>query len=351
MSTIRWARASHTEEGLVYPLWSRPYHLEMPLLTEDLGSLMQYPHQDELAFGIPIALAGGADNPRDTRFFRFEGYCKAALFLARQMLHFWDVRDTGVPIYIGVSANGLSLFQEYAQHCNFPESHIITLPSYEGRPWPWLIKFDLWDTEVMERFKRRVHFDASLWLNAQSITAPCRLLLEHWHSPEIQGFAISKPEIRVRQSELPFEPPIPNFTDEAFYDQLATIVGTTAEVEHAYWTGETVEYLQGFLFGSTAHYWKNSHRVSLMTSLRDFVYSDEVVLAILARTWPMNENTVVFGLSEIFHELTYMPAFCPDDNFETYETEIMHTWRKTLGYTPDTPTHASAYPSRVPPFK
>ena len=194
----------------------------MPLLTEDLSALMEFPVENELAFCIPLVLQG---NPSaewiddygwvvqrsetqlrsftygvfddehegiETSLYRFEGYCKAALFLVRQMLHYWDVREEGIPVYIGVSENGLDIFREYASHCNFPESRIVVLPSYEEQWHGWHSKLDMWNADALAQFKRRVHFDASLWLTGHNHLEPCQRLLSLWHSPERQPFAFLK---------------------------------------------------------------------------------------------------------------------------------------------------------------
>ena len=43
----RWVRATHTEYDVEYHALSRQYHLEMPLLSESLSPLMEYPTHQE----------------------------------------------------------------------------------------------------------------------------------------------------------------------------------------------------------------------------------------------------------------------------------------------------------------
>lgn len=321
----RWVRATHTEWCETYPVGSRPYHLEMPLLTEDLGELMDYPFQEELALCIPIGLA--EDN--EQTLFRFEGYCKSALLLARQLLHFTDMRSCSIPCFIGVSVNGLPIFQEYAQHCNFPESHIVTLPHYTSRKEAYHCKIDLLTAPSIAPFQRRLHLDAGLWLDSIP-QSPFRILLRSWHSPETQPFAVAQPCLKAPLSEMSWGHSIQTLHLEEQWEQLAAVLGTTAQAEYAYWHGDTaIEYIWGGLFGGTSHFWKNLQHLSLIQSLYRITWNDEVVLAVVAREC-IDESTVITGLRKMFSYYLRLVESFPHPTVD--EAAFMHNWRKMLGY-------------------
>ena len=334
----RWVRASHTVMLTRYPRYSRPYHLEMPLLTEDLTALMAYAHRKELAFCIPIALPGALPYTRS----RFEGFCKGALFLVRQMFHFWDVSKKGVPVFLGVSSNGMSTFREYAQLCNFPDANIVELPSYADQWAGWLIKMDMLDAVVSMGFQKAVHFDASLWLNTTTPISPCRVLLNDWST---QGFAVAWNVLRLgkKPEALPWAMHQKYAKDDSgLYLGISRVLGTTPKKEYAYWSREDIEFLTGQVFGVTAQAWIQAQ--SLVNRLRTITVHDEVVLAVLARELPMNEENTLLGLYRILGRLRHMASF---PNKSLNEESYMGEWRDALGYSHEMAMPASAYPSIV----
>ena len=58
-----WVRADHIVQCEEYPNTCRPYHLEMPVLTESLAEAMSYEIGDGLAICIPVALTAPASVP------------------------------------------------------------------------------------------------------------------------------------------------------------------------------------------------------------------------------------------------------------------------------------------------
>ncbi len=321
----RWIHAKHTEWCDSYPNWTRPYHLEMPLLTESLAPLMDYPFHEELAFCLSIAFAEGADYG----LARFEGYCKAALFLTRQMLHFWDVRQEGVPIFIGVSENGLQGFREFAEHCDFPESHVVTLPSYQDMRDGWNIKFDMWAAPGLAKFQRRLHIDASAWLRQTASRQPCKMLLSEWQEQE---YLLRRPKLLMGTPRQTAMSRVFRHARPGFFEALANLLGTDAEEELCYWQREGVEHVHGFLYGLSQPLWEESS--ALVKSLCQITPNDEVVLAILARElqWAKRERISDAGMT-YFEDLVHVPAFARRTSAAA-AMDFMQTWRKAHGYDP-----------------
>ena len=343
----RWVRPTYTEWVQEYPDWSRPVHLEMPLLTEDLSALMDYPVSDALAICIPAAWSGL--NITSGRA-RFEGYCKASLFLARQMLHLWDMPEFGVPVFIGVSENGLSIFQEYAQACNFPDANVVVLPSYEHRVHGWHCKFDLLSDDRLQQFCRQLHFDASLWLRPQPSRPAISNLLKLWSEPERQLFATMKPEIRIPYSSMPYRTAVYAMEGEDVYSRLASLCGTTVESEITHWSADVVEYWTGACFGTTSYAWRQPKIVNLLSDLRGILEADESIMTVLARELPITSDNACLGFEDFIGHDNFMPGFHHEQDIAE-QWKVLLDWRATLGYSPDSTEGAQEYPSVVPPVK
>lgn len=323
----RWVRATHTEVLSEYPAYTRPYHLEMPLLKESLSSLMEYPIKNDLAFCLPLGYA----QQNNQGLIRFEGYCKAALFLARQMLYHWDVREQGVPIFIGVSENGLSIFREYAVHCDFPEERLVVLPNYQNHSHVWHVKYDLLGAPALDTFERRIHFDVSSWLKPRVDVRPiCASVLDVWKQ---QGFLASLPRVLMSDWEYPWTFPVSRYTYAGFFQELARVLGTDASQEETYWNQDGVEFLQGFLFGFSAEMWRTT--LPLINLIREIATSDEVILAIVAREFGWAKNHKVLGVCDawetLFQDLRYMPAFSQESP-EGEPAKYMQSWRRNHDY-------------------
>ena len=343
-----WERATHIETCEEYPWWVRPYHLEMPVLDEDISELFDYPQSGELAFCLPVGLFHRGDN----RFHRFEGYIKAAFLLARNMTRFWDVAEQGVPIFIGVSANGREIFEGYRQRCNFPESHIIELPSMEKYPKRftsgWNIKLELLFSEELSRFKRRVHVDTSLYLRGPNDKV-CSRMIEWWHTPEVQGYAIpaqARATRNVPVEDVLTKPREQSSVEKGFvhsgkpdnyWHMLAEVVGTTAAFEEAYWLAETFEHVPGYFVGISQSFWEDPKMRSLYTQLTPQFTTDECVFSVMLREWGVtSENTLTHMARQVHLEnwrasntapLSYMPVF-PSSK----EEALMQWWREEHGY-------------------
>lgn len=336
----RWVRASHTEMLSAYPEGSRPYHLEMPLLTEDMGALMDYPHRPDIAMGIPIALPGASEIGE----LRFEGFVKSALLLVRQMLHFWDVRSRGIPIYIGVSENGLQSFREYARLCDFPESQVLSLPSYADDWAGWLIKMDMLTRLADMGYARLLHFDASLFLESFKQVYPKAVfenLCRYWQTQE---WAICRHELRL-SADNPFRFCAMDgkyaAQDPALYAKLGDVLGTSEESERDYWSGPDCEFVSGQVVGCMAWQWLQ-HQV-LISRLCDITSHDEVIFSVVAREAGM-VGSVVLNLYDILEGLCYMAAY---PNGVEDEVAHLHQWRTSLGYSHEMAMPAHAYPSSV----
>ena len=270
----------------------------------------------------------------------FEGYCKAALFLVRQMLHHCDVRDCGVPIYIGVSENGREMFDAYAWHCDFPESHIVPLPSYASAHHGWHSKFDLLGAPALERFERRLHLDASWWLRWPSKSNQCcQGILSAWTSQDV---LIMRESLRCARRE---------FADWGYnsslshFEEYAKRLNRDAKEELLYWTTDGTEHVSGGILGFSKSRWGQSS--GLISQLRPVCYNDEMVLAILAREEGWQTSALVTGGWQ-----TFFAAF---DYLRKQEVRHVDTseklvqWQSELGYDVNEESGASAYPSRVLP--
>ena len=317
--------ADRTEHWDSYPERSRPYHLEMPLVTGDLASLMQYPVNDALAFCIPIAYA----EEDFSSYARYVGYCKASLFLAQQMLLHWDVRATGVPIFIGVCENGREIFDSYAAHCHFPASNIIALPAYTYKQHGWGVKWDLLGAPELSHFARRLHFDASWWLRSPSVQPDTsQRFLDAWQDEDI---LLYYPEIYGGDPAKPWTLSVFRFTTLDFFDRLGGLLGTDPAVERAYWSNVGCAHIAGDMFGFSDSYWQTltplRRRLATITDL------DEAVLGVMARELRWESESVLYGASTLIPDLQYMTSF---DHLrkETEELHIMQEFRKGVKYTP-----------------
>ena len=265
-----------------------------------------------MVFCLPIAFAEQYPAAR----LRFEGYCKAALFLVRQVLHHWDVRAEGVPIYIGVSQNGLETFKAYASQCNFPESQVVVLSSYTTTWAGWNSKFELLGAPQIASFERRLHFDVSAWLHPQADNRPvCRELLSAWGDAE---FLIRYRDVRTNQGSswvdgVPLE----------FFMWLGNLFGRNAEIERAYWFQEGVEKVNGLMFGFTQAMWQEAQ--PLLKMLLSQPIRDEVVLAVLARElrWASRPG-ILNAHNRFFPDLKRMVCFHPAED----RSALMQEWQE-----------------------
>ena len=303
-----------------YTAWSRPFHLEMPVLTESLAPLMEYPHTDALVFCLPVAFEEQASNAQ----MRFEGYCKASLFLARQMLYHWDVAEAGVPIFIGVSENGMDIFIEYARRCEFPHSHIVELPSYRFKAGAWNSKFDLLGADRVAPFERRIHFDTSIWLRPQLMyRQTCRQVLAVWQT---EGFLVPYEGVHMTTHAIPHSFPH-RWVDGDYFENLASILGTDAEMERQYWGCEGVEFINGLLFGFSRSMWEQSR--DLIADLCCITAYDEVVLGVVAREmeWA-SQAGILDAKAQLFSDMEGMPSVGPPPDISAQ----MQTWRDAHDY-------------------
>ena len=338
---LRWVRATHTEGLAGYPAWSRPFHLEMPLLREDMSALLSYPTASELAFCIPISWAAR----RDTERYRFEGYVKNALFLVRQLVHFWDLREQGVPVFLGISENGLDCFWEYATLCNFPSEHVVELPSYADTKFGWQIKFDMLDSAKMCEFTRRLHIDASYWLQGRGMRSRCAKLHDRW----TQDWFHLRDVIRVPPDFKSYDSPVvteARRVGDSFYHQLAAVLGTDGDDERQYWEHEVSEYFGASIFGVTTQAWLDSRLQELIMPLRALMHMDEPILSVLARELPIDKTNTLLDGNRGMRDMKYMPGF----KIQRAETimSILSEWREWLGYDIGSMDGASLYRSSVP---
>lgn len=317
-----WVRATHVEWLSEYPAYTRPYHLEMPLLTESVASVMDYPLRDDLAFCIPISFP----EQHEDAVINFEGYCKAALYLARQMAHHWDIREQGVPVFIGVSENGIDTFCQYAEHCEFPEQRLIVLPSYQDTRKGWHIKFDLLGSSQLEDFKRRVHFDASAWLRPHAeMRKTCQELLAVWKS---QPFLIRDDTVLWARIDKRWQQ-INTWLKPDFFERLANLLGSTPEDEEAYWGRSGVEYIHGLIFGFSQSQWNAA--VPLINQLRQIVPQDEVILSIVAREHGWKDMQGVCDAAKVFFS-DIKPRRHVSRKGDS--TGMIEEWRTYHGYDP-----------------
>ncbi len=345
----RWVRATHTEWCETYPDHTRPYHLEMPLLTESLAPLLDYPHRDELAFCIPLGLH--APPWIENRFHRFEGFCKAALLLARNIARYWDVAEQQVPIFIGVSANGRKIFEGYRQACDFPEEQIIALPSMEKYPVDfasgWNVKMDMLASEALKIYQRRIHLDASLYLKPGTNTPKlpvCESILVHWAHPEREGFALAREHFiedtdsqsSVAAGEWLIGRP------KNYWQRLGEIMKTSAQAERHYWLGDSFIHVPGYVFGISPAFLADARIAELWTQLQMFMTTDEGIMSCLVREWnPTPENTITqlgsrlrtsHWTQEDEPRLCYMEALSLDAH--KTDVRLMEWWRHEQDYTP-----------------
>ena len=316
-------RATHIEWIDAYPNYSRPFHLEMPLVTDNLSDLMAYSYHHEMALTIPLAL------PQNCPLMRFEGLCKGALFLARQMLTLWDLREASVPIFIGVSENALPIFRQYAAHCNFPDAHIVRLPSYAQCCRGYQCALDTWDA-LGVTFKRLVHFDASLWVHYEGMS-PCQSLLAKWHTPDSQFMAILPMHLYTRpQQDFTVDMALSCFgTPDMFYEALGRIMGTTAEAERNYWTSDAAVFVPGCVYGVSTQFWQRPEVVSLVKALREITTGDEPPIWMLAREFVTADSVVpdLWGITGIEYTSDFTHETCA-----VWQEQFMTRWRETLGY-------------------
>lgn len=355
----RWVRATHTEWCDTYPLYTRPYHLEMPLLTESLAPLLDYPHRDELAFCIPLGLY--ATPWSDNRFHRFEGFCKAAMLLVRNMARHWDVAEQGVPIFIGISENGQEIFEGYRQACDFPEEQIIALPSMEKYPHnfasAWNVSLDALLSEELSRFHRRIQFDSSIYINpgiSDKKHTACANILERWANPEHEGIAITaQPLVELfqevedgrtsprQESSVQTGQHLSGMPDD-FWENLAKILGTSADAEAQYWSGNAFVHVPGYIYGISNAFWADARMQRLWPQLQALIASDEGVMSCLLREWDPNLKHVVSHITCSMNQAHWsdvgdVPTLCymPVVPFsETEEHSLIAWWRQEHDYLP-----------------
>ena len=270
----RWIRATHTEWIEPYPDWSRPYHLEMPLLIEDMSCLLDYAYSHELAICIPVSLA---DFWKHNSEERFEGFCKAALYLARQIVRRWDAHECGVPVFIGVSANGLETFQGYARHCNFPLSQVINLPSYANRKYGWHVKFDLLSSPGLRKYRRLLHLDASSWVNPLEDALVCSQVLSRWDADN-HMVAYLNGEIRLSASAMAYPTALCGVLEQSPFAEVSRVLGTSESYERSYWNADMVEYWAGACYGTSSWFWEDAQVQEWLPRLREFLKTDEAIM-------------------------------------------------------------------------
>lgn len=321
----RWVRALHTEVLERYPAWTRPYHLEMPLLTDDFAQLVDYEWHDDLVFCIPVAFPGA--NPQT--IYRFEGYCKAALLLAYRLLTEWQLQDAGVRVVIGVSWNGREIFDGYARQCNFPDANILTLRSFANETSGWDLKFELLGASSLASVERRIHLDASSWLIPSS--CPVATLIERWADTVAQPIVTKSLGVRRCWRGEEFPHPMRR-TYDTWWERLAGEFGTTPDMERAYWFGEQdkIEFIWGGVFGLSKSFWQNARYVELLHRCRDVArgFDDEVILSLFARELPLDEAQVGY-IGDLTYQLEHCPSF-PSPHMD--DNQFMVDWRNRLGY-------------------
>ena len=351
----RWVRATHTEMLDEWPGHSRPPHLEMPLLTESMRDLMDYPAQGDMAFCFPLSFADNSEGGPVGAHARYEGYCKAALFLARQMLTYWDMRECGVPIYFGVAENGLDIFRAYAAHCDFPDRNLIVLPSYAGSEDAWNIKFDLLDQPFLDMFDRRVHFDVSWWIRLTEPMPRMSELLSVW----------TDQHALVKHGSLMCGDPATQWwvdaVPESVWDGFTRLFGGAPNDHYEYWQRSGVEHVSGCYFGFTRESWAAER--DLIFELCKVTHIDEAVLAPLARHHNWIDKDILYATEGYFQKdmhrffKAWMWHMQPEQRYMQPGTSFARTvdqfstWRAELGYSVDEETPATAYPSAVLPMQ
>lgn len=319
----RWIRADGPYDIVDWPEGSRPQHLEMPPLTESLAYPMNFDWNDELAYCIPISWPD--DGSLENRL-RFEGFIKAALYLVRQMHQHWDMQVSGVPVFIGVSANGWDTFWQYARHCDFPLRNVVKLPSYQRRRGGWHIKFDLLNAEQVRQFRKLVHLDASLWLCGDGMRMTASGLLSAW---DTQDMLIPDSSLVHRAHQKPRRLPWTFDLQRDIFGKISRAVGSTWQEEHDYWWGDIFPYCWGAVFGVRRDWWQREDIQSLLSRLCVGVLNDEPILAVLLREF---EPTLLpNGFRAFFGDLQYVKSFSDKMTAET-KSRILRDWRTARGY-------------------
>ena len=314
-----WRRATHKEWVQQFPLDSRPYHLEMPVHTDSVASLMEYPINQEMAICVPLAFAELGDDAR----MRFEGYCKASLFLARQMVKYWDMQEEGVPFFIGVSANGFDIFKGYATQCDFPDERIIVLPDYADKQGGWFGKFDLFSSPDLAEFKRLLHVDASMWLQPlEPRRAACRAILDAWGDRgfliRCLGYSIRDP----RDFDWPFaEPDEHPWVTEIFAPAVAEALGTDVEYEREYWNTPGFERIWGGYYGFSRKAWVAAQKV--LAKVWELGGHDEPILSVVAREVGWEAYGILRETLHLFYDVHHMHRF----RHHEMNAKVMPAWQ------------------------
>lgn len=301
-STINWIRPQTTQ---TIPIFNdgRPYQLEFPLLRASCRGL-DYSADNALAVVIPVFLSetyGGLLHPYTA--YTFHGFCKNALWLARELWAYTDAETEQVPIFIAVSENGLDVFEDYRTLCDFPLNRVLEIPfkTYHSRwrpRWPsqWAQKWDGIRHEALRPFERVLHCDASNRIihDATLEATPCFAnILTAWDSPETQWLALLDDGWRDREESLHAGMQLEcqwcvddSATFEEFWWELSEILGTSPGDEQDYWIDNPESYYPvGSFFGMSAYLRYQHEPRELFRKLTHFLAMDESVLGCVMKAY------------------------------------------------------------------
>ena len=265
------------------PKYSRPYFVEMPSLTKSLASYFDYSERGHIAQTIPLFYV-----PEYKHFDECIGYIKRAFYLAKEFLEFTDMREQGVSLYIVASEPLKPFIEKYREDCAFPSENILWTPDYSKTFRNTAHKIPmLWHPEL-HQYEKILHSDtACLWwnLSEQSKYPLFKKISGRWQSESF--FFIGGSFSQENNGESQFY----KRTHPRKYEEIAELMGNTAEEAEKYWHAYKGLSVRGAYYGLTTDLIENFRQE--MERIVKVIADDE-----LAYTFYIDQNTVPFSLGQ-----------------------------------------------------
>ena len=218
---------------------TRPYLYEIPVLREDLGKYLDYPHDDDMAISLTLGKRNDNHYP--------ELLLKRTCWLVKNLCEWTDLAESGTRLVFSVDTKLEGLALRYFEACNFPMSNVNWFDSNEGEN-SFSSKFDAVMSDVFKPFKRVFHMDLACRVGNHPTQYQLPLFSRIKKKWGDELFAQAGPLLRDRKIRI-------NSAKERGWwkyrrHALSEYIGWGVENEERYWdTNEMLYYIGGMMMG------------------------------------------------------------------------------------------------------
>lgn len=292
MKQIEWHRAERVEYVDPDIHANRAFLYPTPVLREDIRPYFDYDVSGDIA--ISFSLFTKPSSPPTYP----ECMCKQAMWMAKHLCMYTDLKEAGIPLYIGIALDTVDTAMPYLQACNFPTERVFFVEG-EEQHHEWISKYEaLWD-DPMSQYNKVIHMDVCYLIGrypTQRINPIFSNIREQWFNqpmmtcaPFLQrGGDDEVHPIYVRLEHHwgnPADPQERKKADDDYWHFIAKQLGSTPEAEQGYWhcgRDYDVQLFRGGIYGFMQSELTEEFK-SYFRDLLRFFNCDEAALALYAK--------------------------------------------------------------------